>query len=460
METIKIAIAGQANTGKTTLISTFIKSKAGKVEDRAGATPEAVRLDFKSLPVTFIDTPGFENAGAISLYLNSIQKGVDMGSLYPNFKKEHERDFLALEAINDSDIVIYVVSLEQVPNTAHDQEISLIQNINSKVIAVLNQYHVIREGKGKEVVENRINQWEATLKRHSIDNVITFDAHWDKPSQVNLIYDIILSRLDSHQKTGFERGLEKLKIQQKAIRKLSCSYLGDAIVSCREAAKINVNKMEINNQEKKQKVIQEIYKEVEISWECFIVQTEKIYEILIETPDISEEQLDNKLSQTTKANWFERLSRGSAGAGVMGPLGGLMSALIALGISAGSGGAIPAAIVALQVGAGLGSVVGSLLMFSDKGDIIMMEMSIEELEHRLITGVAMIWGLSNIGYGSGKPLAEEQSKKIAKEICDAIKSSSSRLDLARANKDTIIGYAQRILNNLENPSNWIVKSSV
>jgi hypothetical protein len=65
---LRIAIAGRANAGKTTLVRTLLRSPVGEVADRANVTKWPEYYIDDALGVVFIDCPGFQDAGAYRAY--------------------------------------------------------------------------------------------------------------------------------------------------------------------------------------------------------------------------------------------------------------------------------------------------------------------------------------------------------------------------------------------------------
>jgi predicted GTPase len=162
---IKIAVAGHTNVGKTTLIRTLMKTSVGKVSDSPNVTKRGETHYFDGLQADFIDTPGFQCAMAIAMYFESIENNPDY-KISPALQKQLTYDKDALEALDDSDIVIYVASLSTVPDDNYSNEISVIKRKCSKIIGVINQYEKNVKATSLSEVENRIEQQGKRIKKN------------------------------------------------------------------------------------------------------------------------------------------------------------------------------------------------------------------------------------------------------------------------------------------------------
>ncbi len=67
--TLKIAVVGHTNSGKTTLIRTLLRRPVGEVDDRANVTQLAGAQEFEDFYAKLVDTPGFQNAGGYLAFL-------------------------------------------------------------------------------------------------------------------------------------------------------------------------------------------------------------------------------------------------------------------------------------------------------------------------------------------------------------------------------------------------------
>ena len=203
-----------------------MKTSVGEVRDSPNVTKIGQAYYFDGVQATFIDTPGFQYASIVAMYLDGIAQD-------PNFQLPQKwRDKLtydqdAMKALDDSDAIIYVASLSVVPDDSFNEELTITKHKCSKVVAVINQYEkqLKASNNSKLEVENRISQWKALFKDHSINHVITFDAHWDNPTKINQIYDGILNITEDEQRLKFTEGLKRFKERQVEITREACDML-------------------------------------------------------------------------------------------------------------------------------------------------------------------------------------------------------------------------------------------
>ena len=90
-ETIKIAIAGKPNSGKSSLLNKLVGEERAIVSPIAGTTRDAVdtQIEFQNLPVTLIDTAGIRRRG-------KIEHGVEQYSVLRSFKAIERADVVLL----------------------------------------------------------------------------------------------------------------------------------------------------------------------------------------------------------------------------------------------------------------------------------------------------------------------------------------------------------------------------
>ncbi|MBW4495978.1 MAG: 50S ribosome-binding GTPase [Oscillatoria princeps RMCB-10] len=444
MEPIKIAIAGQQNVGKTTLIRTLTKSNIGEVEDRAGVTTEAEHCYFKDMQATFIDTPGFQRAGEMVMYFRDPEKFLEIN---PNFESDNADDFKAIQAVKESDVVVYVADLADVPKPAHQSEVLLVRQNHQKVVAVLNQYQQTVRATNEAKVKQRINQWETLFKERGIP-LISFDAHWDNPVKVEKIYEIIFQILDDQQKLRFKEGLNLFKKRQADIRQEACKFLAEFIEDCRKEASYTIQKSDFNEE----RVQNDIVRKINGNFAYFTYCVTDLYKIAAENPTTSKDEL--LLKMRPKAHWGNRIGIGGGAAAILGGVTALISGILGAGIGGlltGGVGAIPVGLAWAQIGGTIGGAIGSLGIFSDHGDTVTIEIDIEQLKTLLIKGVAIIWGLSNTGYGREKKLSSDEARQLEEQIW-RIQEAFKGIDLGKSNTSTIREYCEQILDKLEKES--------
>ncbi len=128
-DSVKIAIVGKPNAGKSTLLNRLVGEERAIVSPIPGTTRDAVdtRLEFDGVPVTLIDTAGIRKRG-------KIERGVEKYSV-----------LRAHRAIQRADVVLLVVDAQQ-GVTAQDTHIAgFILEAWKSVVIVVNKWDAIEK---------------------------------------------------------------------------------------------------------------------------------------------------------------------------------------------------------------------------------------------------------------------------------------------------------------------------
>lgn len=451
LQKINVAISGRTNAGKTTLIRTLMKTSIGEVSDSPNVTKRGQAYYFDSLQATFIDTPGFQYASVIVMYLDALDED-------PTFQMPQKwRDKLvydqdAMTALDNSDAIIYVASLSTVPDDSFNEEISIVKRKCSKVVALINQYEKQLKASSKPEVENRIKQWKSLFNDHSINHVVVFDAHWDKPTKINQIYDGILNLLEPEQHSRFVEGLKRFKERQSYITREACDMLASLIKDCEERAVVNILKRDFDKDEKKEEAKEQVARRINGALAEFVYCVSDLYKVAAEYPSTSKDEL--LLLMKPKPNFSGRLGWGSGGAAVLGGSAAFISGILGgaiMGVLTGGVGTIPGAMAWAQIGGTAGAALGSLFMFMDDEDTVTIKINEEQMKILSVKGIAIIWGLSNNGYGRGRELSSEESKDIEQKVRHA-QAACRELSFTNSNKIDILEYCEKILSLLEKES--------
>ncbi|MEG4815992.1 GTPase [Microcoleus sp. K5-D4] len=449
-QNISIAVVGHNNTGKTTLIRTLMKSKIGEVGDSANVTKKGQPYFFKGLQATFIDTPGFQYASNLMMYLDSVKENPEF-KMPQSWQEKIVYDLEVLASIESSDRVLYVASLSVVPDDSYKDEIAIVKKKCPKVVAVINQYKKQLAASDRVSIDNRVAQWKNLFIEHSINDVIVFDAHWDNPVKVKGIYDSILNILDAEEKLRFTEGLKRFKERQSEIRKEACNLLSVFIIEPYQVKPIlSIPKAECNNEHKREIAKEEIVEKIDQSFARFIYIITYLYKVAAENPTTPKEQLC--LDFKTDHNLMNRVSFGSGMAAVGAGFGSFLMAIVGagvVGVLTGGTGIVAGAMTGAQIGASVRAVIGSFAIFYEAQDTVNINIEAEQMRTLLVKGVALIWGLSNNSYGRGRDLTASEGEQIEKQVSQ-IQNLGSQINLARANKNTIIKHCEKILDQLEN----------
>lgn len=128
-ESVKIAIVGKPNAGKSTLLNRLVGEERAIVSPIPGTTRDAIdtSMEFDGIPITLIDTAGIRKRG-------KIDPGVEKYSV-----------LRAHRAIQRADVVLLVVDAEQ-GITAQDTHIAgFIQDAWKSAIIVVNKWDALKK---------------------------------------------------------------------------------------------------------------------------------------------------------------------------------------------------------------------------------------------------------------------------------------------------------------------------
>ncbi len=141
-ETIKIAIAGRPNVGKSMLLNTLIGEDRAIVDEIPGTTRDAVDtvFDFQGQNVLIIDTAGIRRRGR-------VRPGIERYSVART-----------LRAIDRADIVLLVLDATEIA-TAQDTHIAgYVQQAAKGIIIIVNKWDLIKD-------KDR-SSWDKIVKNH------------------------------------------------------------------------------------------------------------------------------------------------------------------------------------------------------------------------------------------------------------------------------------------------------
>lgn len=152
-----------------------------------------------------------------------------------------------------------------------------------------------------------------------------------------------------------------------------------------------------------------------------------------------------------KANYAGRIGTGSEIAALLGGVSALIGGIFGgaiMGFITGGVGALAGAVTGAQIAGTIGGVIGSLSVFSDDSDTVTIKISEDQMKTLSVKGIAIIWGLSNNGYGRARKLSVEEGRAIEEKV--RLKQAAYRqINLASSNKIDILEYCEKILNLLE-----------
>ncbi len=407
-----IAVTGHTNSGKTTLIRTLTKSNVGLVADQAHATKKTETIRYDTMQAWFVDCPGFEVAYSCLLYMRAKKQEISPEKLANIFPVDTMKyDLRAIEAVEQADVVIYVVdTLNDVPETGHDQEIELLKELNKPIIGIGNKSRTRNDQHVK-----RITKWEYFFKRNHINHYIMFDGWWDEPSKVTRIYSYVENLLSGHKKERYRIDLENFRNRQLEILREASNFMYDCIQGC---SKVKRQKG-IDNSLPEDVLIKQILLEVKQLLEEFNEKVSRLYTLAADNPLQGVNDLKFYTNNFTKPrDVFDGAAAGiGIGTGVGAVIGGIIGFLI--GLPVGAAGAGPAALLgstlvtsalaASQIGGtAVGFLGGSLGAVVSLNNNILIALNSNDKQSIATTCLAIIWGVSYHGYGNSPRIGEEK----------------------------------------------------
>lgn len=174
---IRLLIVGHANTGKTSLIRTLLRSADfGEVADYAGTTRhvEEVSLTINGQEyLTLVDTPGLEDSiGLWDAYQGSKSGDSGLSKLTqlfdaPVFADEYSQEHKVIRQLSQCDLILYVIDARQAPLGKYQDELSLLALANKPIVPILNFSH------GSD---NKLNEWKSLLATRHHHTIIKYDT--------------------------------------------------------------------------------------------------------------------------------------------------------------------------------------------------------------------------------------------------------------------------------------------
>jgi GTP-binding protein len=189
LETMKVAIVGRPNVGKSMLLNALVGDKRAIVDDKPGTTRDAIDtlFDFDGQSVLLIDTAGIRRRGRVA-------PGVERYSV-----------IRVLRAIDRADVILLVLDATE-PATAQDAHIAgYIQQATKGIVLIVNKW---------DLVENKdITEWNRYIR-----------------SQFRFVaYAPVL-----YTSARFGQGVEKVmpqvfQVYQERLRRLNTATVNDVI---------------------------------------------------------------------------------------------------------------------------------------------------------------------------------------------------------------------------------------
>jgi len=142
-ESLKIAIVGRPNVGKSSLLNRLIGEERAIVSPIAGTTRDAIdtKLTWEGMPITLIDTAGIRKRG-------SVQPGIEQFSVLRSYK-----------ALERADVALLVIdAVDGV--TAQDTHIAgMIKDSYRSVVIIVNKWDALEKD------NSTMNEFRKTVER-------------------------------------------------------------------------------------------------------------------------------------------------------------------------------------------------------------------------------------------------------------------------------------------------------
>ncbi|MCH6558955.1 GTPase Era [candidate division KSB1 bacterium] len=129
-----VAIVGQPNVGKSTLLNNLLDFKVAAVTRKPQTTRHQIRgiLNGEDHQIIFFDTPGL---------------------LEPKYKLQEAMRQAAFRSLKDADLVLFMVAAAKEPHEFDTKLLNEIHDFNSSIILVLNKMDIISKNQVLPVME-------------------------------------------------------------------------------------------------------------------------------------------------------------------------------------------------------------------------------------------------------------------------------------------------------------------
>lgn len=180
LTTLKLAVVGHTNVGKTSLLRTLIRnSHFGEVSNKPGTTRHVESIKIKlgnQKSIIFYDTPGLEDSLALYDYINQLLPtnhkldGIDKLTIFlqsPEAENQFNQEAKVIKQLLNSDAAIYVIDVREPILPKFHDELAILANSDKPILAVLN--FTAQQNQNEK-------EWKMLLSRVGIHAIIRFDA--------------------------------------------------------------------------------------------------------------------------------------------------------------------------------------------------------------------------------------------------------------------------------------------
>ncbi len=229
--TLKLAVVGHTNTGKTSLVRTLLRSgDFGRVDDRGGTTRQVtsavLRVEDEAL-IELFDSPGLENAPELIDTLETLpgkrHDGPDrIAQLLADdhLRERFDHESRVLELVLEVDVALYVIDAREPVLEKYQDELAILGQCGRPIVAVLNF---------TASPASREDQWREALARVMLHSVLAFDAVVRDPATEERLFSKLTGLLDVHAPT-LERWLSHRREEEQQRRKAALEAISSMLI--------------------------------------------------------------------------------------------------------------------------------------------------------------------------------------------------------------------------------------
>jgi small GTP-binding protein len=235
--TLRVAIVGHTNTGKTSLLRTLTRDVAfGEISARPGTTRhvEGTSLMVGGAPrVDLYDTPGLEDSATLLALLEENRDrgdGIDRIRAFLDSaaaRGELEQEAKVLRQVLDSDVLLYVIDAREPMLGRHRDELTVLGLAARPLIPVLN---FTGSAESREVA------WREHLARIGLHAVVAFDSVLFDPADERKLYEAVQAMLAPHYDL-LQRLIEDREEAWQALRRSAAATVADLLIDAASAAR-------------------------------------------------------------------------------------------------------------------------------------------------------------------------------------------------------------------------------
>ncbi len=231
-QTLKVAVVGHTNTGKTSLMRTLMRDvDFGEVSDRPAVTREVeaavLRAQGEAI-IDLFDTPGLEDSIGLLEHLDAMrgESRIDRFDIIKQFldgpeaRGQFSQEAKALKQVLNSDVAVYVIDVRDRVLGKHRDELEILGRCARPVVPVLNF---------TAADDARAREWRGQLARVNMHAVVEFDTVVFNEQDERRLFEKMRTLLDAHSRTLDNLITERAEIR-KALIQSSAALLAELLI--------------------------------------------------------------------------------------------------------------------------------------------------------------------------------------------------------------------------------------